>query len=371
MNNFIIRLITFTLSIAIMRAGWFATMPFLTIYLHTNTTQNPLLIGFMMGIGWLAASIGGVFGGVLVDKTNPKKIMIFSLIFSSITLFFYSIANSKDILILIALNILIGLFIAFFEIGGKAYISSNFDEKQKLHAFNFRYTAINIGAAVGPYIGVWFSNHNPKQMFIFTALTYLIVAVFSFLILPQSKVKQVIQKPDLKTIFYNIISHKELLMLTFLSFICFLAMAQIETTLPQYMNGRVNNYTLLYATLLSINAVIVIAFQIPFGFFIERFNKIYLAYFSSVLFILSICLFAIAEIIYSSIINLFVDKVATSDMQGVYYGVANLGMLGLFLGPIIGGYFLTYFNGSVFYLLLSAVMLSSVFIYKILKNKLI
>jgi Na+/melibiose symporter-like transporter len=46
-----------------------------------------------------------------------------------------------------------------------------------MKVYSLRYTAINIGASVGPLLGAYFANHSAKLSFIITGSTYLIYAV--------------------------------------------------------------------------------------------------------------------------------------------------------------------------------------------------
>ncbi len=381
MKNDIFKLAIYTLNVAIMRSGWFAVIPFLTIYIHNNATKDPLIIGLIIGSGWFAACIGGLFGGVLADKYSSKSIMILSLILSSISLFIYTIVPPKELFLLLSLNSAIGLFVSFFEIGSKTYISRNFVDKQKIHAFSFRYTAINIGAAIGPFVGAKFISYDPKVVFIFTALLYLLVAILiGFIFIKDSLRIEIITPKKHKGVLTILMKDKILQMLTMLYFLFFMALIQIETSLPQIMSTRINHYTEFYARLLSLNAIIVICAQLPFSLILYKINRALLSYIAAlmfaaafvllafakenVIFIIAITIFALAEVIYSTLINLFIDSISSTQSQGTYFGIANLGMFGMFLGPIVGGIALKYANGTILYLILASLLLFSSLVFR-------
>jgi len=324
-----------------------------------------------------AACIGGLFGGVLADKYSSKSIMILSLILSSISLFIYTIVPPKELFLLLSLNSAIGLFVSFFEIGSKTYISRNFVDKQKIHAFSFRYTAINIGAAIGPFVGAKFISYDPKVVFIFTALLYLLVAILiGFIFIKDSLRIEIITPKKHKGVLTILMKDKILQMLTMLYFLFFMALIQIETSLPQIMSTRINHYTEFYARLLSLNAIIVICAQLPFSLILYKINRALLSYIAAlmfaaafvllafakenVIFIIAITIFALAEVIYSTLINLFIDSISSTQSQGTYFGIANLGMFGMFLGPIVGGIALKYANGTILYLILASTYLSKI-----------
>jgi hypothetical protein len=49
----------FVASIIIMRCGWFATVPFLSTYIYNHISQDTIIVGLIIGIGWLASGGGG------------------------------------------------------------------------------------------------------------------------------------------------------------------------------------------------------------------------------------------------------------------------------------------------------------------------
>jgi MFS family permease len=387
MMSFMARTSIYLLGVFIMRCGWFATMPFMTIYIHTNATTNPVLIGSIIGGGWLAACVSGFVGGIYIDRYNPRKIMLLMLTISGMSFFLYYLISPKLLFLILILNMCIGSASACFEIASKTYIATSFSDQQRVHAYNLRYTALNIGAIAGPYIGVWFTLHYPQLLFIFTASAYALVFLLFKRFLLYRKLVNASQVLGLQQIINKIIHDPVLLLLTCLSFLNYWAISQIDTMLPQVLSTRVPHYALVFATIISINAVTVVILQVPFGFVVHKFNTLKLAYLSSLLYassfvvfafaytesalIMAILIFTLGEVIYATVLNLVVDRISTDNMRGVYFGVVSMGMSGLVIGPISGGGILKMAGGTVLYLFTALLLLGGLICYTKLKPSLL
>lgn len=383
--NFIVRVSVYIFGIFVMRCGWFATMPFMTIYIHNNASANPIVIGWIVGGGWLAACVCGLFGGIYVDKYSPRRIMLIALSISLLTFFTFYITKPTQLWLILGLNLLIGASSSIFEIASKTYVSSSFSDEQRVHAYSLRYTALNLGGVLGPFVGVWFTAHNPHQLFLFTAIMYLIVLILFFKALVANGSNQSSEAHKISDMLKTIISDKYLIALTGLSFMCYWAISQVETMLPQVLSTRIDNYTLVFASVIATNAITVVLLQIPFGFLVHRCSIIKLAYISSLLYsfsfvifafatshwllILAIIVFTLGEVIYATVVNLIVDKISNDSMRGIYFGVVSLGMLALFLAPIISGFILKKYGGTTLYLLTAMMLLGSIFCYRVLREK--
>ena len=208
---------------------------------------------------------------------------------------------------------------------------------------------------------------------------FLILLVFKF-ILKKHKPNHVQDKSSnsLNYIIKAVIHDKKLLLLLFISMLMFIGYSQIQSTLPQVLQiNNIPNYLVLYSKLLIISAFVVIICQVPFGLIFEKMPISVFTYTSTLLMIASFLLLAIAkspflfisaivllsmaEIITALATNVLVDKISPSNMRGMYFGAVNIGTIGMFLGPIIGGALLQ-FKGSGFLYVGIALIVSIVLI---------
>lgn len=370
----------YALGVFVTRCIWYASIPFMAIYLYNNATKDSTIIGLILGGGTLLACISSLYGSIYVDKFTPKNIMVLMLSLLATCFIWLYYSRATNLFMFFIINSLIGSCVAIFEIASKTHISlSPLLEKQKVQMYNLRYLLSNFAAMVGPYVGVWFTKYSYHKLFILIAIMYALTFILFFLFLNNIGYKN--QKSNLKIqiILNTIIHDKVLYLITILSFINFWSMSQLEIILPQILNHRVHDYTEIFASILIINAAIVILLSMPFSMIVYKFNHIILAYISSICYFISFVIFAFAytkpilflaiiiytfgEIIYATLINIFLDKISAKHMNGVYFGVMRLGMLGVFFGSIIEGAILKKFGGTTSFIFASIVMISSIICY--------
>jgi MFS family permease len=156
------------------RGSAFMTLPFLSIYLSRHMDLSPVFIGLTIGISPLMGTVGGFIGGHLSDRFGRKKVMLISLFAIAFVYFGFMIASSPGWFIL--LNALNGLCNSFFEPTSQALMADVTEKENRLKAYSLRYTAINIGASVGPLLGAYLAINSAKLSFVLTGSTYLLYA---------------------------------------------------------------------------------------------------------------------------------------------------------------------------------------------------
>ncbi|MCY7798453.1 MFS transporter, partial [Bacillus haynesii] len=128
------------------------TTPFLALYLHMKTGADFGTIGLVIGLGYFASTVGGVVGGALSDRIGRKKVMLSSIFIWSFVFILFGLVH--DFMWFLLLNILSGLCHSCFEPVSKALMAELSEREMRFRIFSLRYLAINIGAAVGPLLGL-------------------------------------------------------------------------------------------------------------------------------------------------------------------------------------------------------------------------
>jgi MFS family permease len=155
----------------------------------------------------------------------------------------------------------------------------------------------------------------------------------------------------------------------------------MTVTLSQYVGGKFSDGVALFAVMMSVNAITVVALQIPFTNWASRYSPLTLLTtgvvfyalgnigfglsFSWTTFILSMIVFTFGEILTFPVGNLLTDRIAPDGMRGVYYGAQTFSNLGHFLGPWVGGILLSHYNGTVLFFTMAAVAISAAGFYKL------
>jgi MFS family permease len=365
------------------RGSAFMTLPFLSIYLSRNMDLPPVIIGITVGISPLMGTVGGFIGGHLSDRFGRKRIMQISLFSIAFVYFGFTVASSQGWFIL--LNALNGLCNSFFEPTAQALMADLTEKKNRMKAYSLRYTAINIGASVGPLLGAYLATTSAKLSFALTGSTYLIYAFVLFLFMRKLVIPQSGQNSKKSVNFgdaFRIIKTDKALRYLLLGVILVnIGYVQLDSNLPQFLQGNLENGVYIFSVLLTINAVMVVFLQMPISHIAERFKPMQTMIIGSVLMatgllffsfvngwviaVLAIVIVTIGEILIFPSNSMLIDQLAPDHLRGTYFGAGQFRKIGNFLGPIFGGYLLSHFHGQIMFWVISMVVLVSIIFFAI------
>ncbi|GAM16118.1 MDR family MFS transporter [Mesobacillus selenatarsenatis] len=363
------------------RGSAFATLPFLAIYLSRNLDLHPVLIGITIGISPLSGVIGGFLGGHLSDRFGRKPVMIGSLFSMSLVYFGFMVAETPGWFIV--LNALNGLSGSFFEPTGQALIADLTEKSKRMRAFSLRYTAINIGASVGPLLGAYLAVVSAKSAFMVTGIMYFIYLLILALMMKKYNLGNPASENASKVTIANSLKiigkDKALRYLILGTIIINFGYSQMESNVPQYLESTIANGVFVYSVMLSINAVMVVLLQMPISHYAERFKTMQVMMAGAVFLsvgmlsfgfvtgwytgILAIVFITIGEILIFPSSSYLVDQLATDELRGTYFGAAQFRRIGHFLGPIAGGYILSEAGGTVLFSFIALVVLGSILFF--------
>ncbi|MCD7035056.1 MFS transporter [Metabacillus sp. GX 13764] len=364
------------------RAASAMTLPFLAIYLSREINLSPLLIGLTVGISPLMSAAGGFIGGHLSDRFGRKPVMLTSLFILSFVYACFSIAGSP--VWFVVLNALNGLCNSFFEPVSQALIADLTEKKNRMKAYSYRYTAINIGAAVGPLMGAYMASTSPKMAFLATASVYFIYCVLLFVLMKRFlfEGKKEGKEPVTFKAAAGIIRRDTALRYLILgSILVNIGYAQMESNLPQHLSQSIENSVAVYSILLTINALMVVILQIPISHAAGKFKPMQVMIFGAImtagglicfgyaagwfLAAAAMILFTLGEILIFPSSSLIIDDLAQEHLRGTYFGAAQFRRAGSFMGPIFGGYLLGKAGGMVMFEVIGAITLCSILFFLI------
>ncbi len=139
------------------------------------------MAGAIIGI----SSIVGLFGGFSADIFRSIRARKSDEDFAfDVDVRVYWFCDSGERLDVFLLNALNGLCRSFFEPSSRALLSQVTKQENKLLVFNLRYAAINVGAAIGPLVGLKIGASSSTTAFFITSFVYflyfiLLVVMFS------------------------------------------------------------------------------------------------------------------------------------------------------------------------------------------------
>jgi MFS family permease len=369
------------LAFFLMKLGQFLIMPFMAIYLTQFTSLTPLFIGLIIASGQLGYSLLSLCSGHLLDRYCPQKVLITTLLSAGIV--YECLYEVQSLVSFTVFNLLIGMIRALFDNASKTLLVVNVDNQLRNSAFNLRYLILNLAAALGPLLGANNAVRQSSELFFIIASCNLFIGILSLWILPKKRInfRQNSEQPtSMRHTLFLIKTNAPLRILFSINFLYCCLYAQITSTLAQYLDKQFDQGVAIYSELLILNALICALFQLSMGCLFQKLSWFTLARIGLVLLALgfggfcfahnlwelsvSMLILSLGELILFPLNDLLLAKIAPCNLVGSYYGVLNASLIGLGIGPILGGGLYQMSNHFVLFLTCALSSLYVVVLYK-------
>ncbi|RAL24270.1 MDR family MFS transporter [Thermoflavimicrobium daqui] len=357
------------------------SMPFLAIFLGETTPLDYATIGFIIGAGPLAGTLGSFIGGILSDFLGRTRLIVLSLLILSIS--FLGFIYTKNPFILLFISILRGLAASFFNTISKALTGDLTPETKRVRAFSNRYLANNLGYSLGPIFGALLGISGGSIAFFLTTAVYIVYALLLFILFRaynlQLATESNEEKISVSQVLRTIRSDAALFLFILGGVLLMTVYGQISISLSQYLKSYLTDGIQLFSILMSLNASTVLLLQIPLTRWSERFSLFFRIALGSILltvglvgfafssnwfgFILSMIIFTLGEILVIPAEYAQIDEITPKGMRGTYYGAQGFTEFGNFIGPWMGGIILAKFGGPTLFLTLAMISLSSIIFF--------
>jgi MFS family permease len=341
-----------------------------------------MFIGFAVGATAVGAMIGGFIGGTLSDLLGRKKLMIISLITSSLVYGGFTL-NAYPYLLLF-FTLIHGFSYSFFEPCAKALIADYTEPQKRLKAFSLRYLATNLGFAVGPLIGVLIgvtsTSTIPFMLASLTLLTYAIILLILFSVLNISEItERNIQKTSFKRSLIVIGQDRALLLFLCGGLLATCVHGQFSIILAQYFEHSFPEGLAYLMLLWSIHSTVIILFSLPITRLMEKMTSLRAIIYGTLLFSVGIIGFALSSHFWSFTLAMIIftigeifllpseyrmiDEITPEHVRGAYYGAINFTNIGSFIGPGFAGLLLVHFGGMTMFGVLALISVFSITFY--------
>jgi len=361
-----------------MRAGQFMLLPFLAIYLTKFSHASPAVIGSAVGIGPFVYGVASILAGVFVDRFGSKKIMISALFLGGAT--FFAFFYQQSIVWCFFMNALTGITRGFFDVSSKSYGVAGLSAHQRKMTFSLRFISVNSAAAIGPIIGAYFATNNATISFKIVGLFYILLGIAGMFFIKNIRTHSYVNNASSGSIIKIFMNDPALQILVAINLIIMTVFSQIDSTLPQYLYATLTHGVKIYSILLIINAVICITMQIfvskltsdlheytvsCIGMILFAISYVMLAVFlNDIALMLAMVIMTLAEITVLPLNDVLLVRIAPPDRIGTYYGIAGVAMIGLGMGPMIGGVLYELFGAKALFYSCSGLCLLTLFFYK-------
>ncbi|MEV6976019.1 MFS transporter [Kitasatospora sp. NPDC093806] len=358
--------IVLLIGLAVNRMGSFVSI-FLVLYL-TGLGYSPALAGAAL-TGYGIGSIAGVFtGGICADRFGPRRTIVGSMLFSSIAV--AAVAGVQQYGLLLVVCFLAGFITQIYRPAASTMLAELTPPDRLVMTTAVSRLGINLGAAVGPLLGVWLASYSYRLVFLVGGATALVVAVLTVLMLPPDAPARsgtagartagpAVAEPRGSGYRLLLRDHRYLLVLGAM-FATALAEVQYQTVLPLTVQDR-GLPTGLYGTVVALNAALVIVVELPLTQVIQRLPMrvsisvgtlliggglaLFGVHSGVWLFYLATVAWTLGEIISSPSVNSYPALVSRPETRGRYISALTACQTtGYALGPTIGA--LVYQQGN-------------------------
>jgi MFS family permease len=315
----------------------------------------------------LASFVGGILGGGLADRFGRKVIMVFGLVVSALSSLLLGLATDlTGVLILVAF---VGVLSDIAGPARQAAVVDMLPAAKRTEGFGVLRVAGNLAWIVGPSLGGILAAQSYLWIFILDCLTSLIAAAVVARSVPETRPVDSPTQPR-ETVAQTFRGYGT--PLRDKAYVAFLAVAalmnlvyiQMYTTLSVYLYDVHGVPVNGYGYLMSMNAVIVVMYQIwltrrlrPYralplmawgtalyaiGFSLYGFVSAYL------LFAIAMVIITFGEMIVIPTSSAVAARLAPEDMRARYMAVFGASwVISATFGPAVGGYLLDNYNPNL------------------------
>jgi MFS family permease len=346
--------------------------PFFALYITQKFGVGMTQAGVLLGMSSLFGLVGSMIGGALTDRFGRRRLILFGLTFSALSSLSFGLA--WDLRILYFLIILVGLLSRIANPAYDAMLADILPKEKQQEGFGITRVVFNFAWIFGTALGGLIAARSFLALFLIDTILSTAVMIILYFYLPETQPRQPDKEkkpePFLETVAgYRIILRDLAYMIfTLAGMVSLLVYQQQYGSLSVYLRDVHQISSQHYGVMLSVAGLEVVLFQIwisrtirkyppfltmVFGtfFFILGFSMI--GFVSSVpLFMLSITMITIGEMITFPTNRVIATNFAPAEMRGRYMAIYDLGWtFPATFGPAAAGLILDHYDPNLLWYL--------------------
>lgn len=337
--------------------GRFLLLPFFALYITQRFEVGLTEVGYLFSLFSGFGLIGSLLGGAITDRFGRKSMLLFGLVVSGLSSLLMGLVD--DIRHFYALAAFVGLLSDAAGPAQGAIIADLLPEPRRADGYSLQRVVLNLAATVGPAMGGLLAARSYFLLFAADAFFSTITAVIVFFLIPETKPALPQGRPEqtvLETLGgYAVVLRDAAFMAFFLiSVLATIIYVQFSSTLSVYLRDIHNIPPAGYGTLLSLNAILVVLFQLwitrrsagyspmlmmalgallyGLGFGMYGFGSSFL------FFAFAMVVLTLGEMVITPAGQVLVARFAPQDMRGRYMAVFGFAWgIAFVVGPLAAG----------------------------------
>jgi MFS family permease len=339
------------------QVGGALLFPFFALYVTEKFRVGMTEVGVLFTIFAAFSLVGTMLGGALTDRMGRRWMLIFGLVVSATSSLLMMFVT--ELLIFYVLAALVGLLANAGGPAQQAMVADLLPEEKLSEGYGMQRVAMNLAVVIGPAIGGLLAATSFNLLFIIDATTSIITALIVYFALPETKpvVDEGEEEESLTQTFggYARVA-KDSLFMSFLLVSIFMVIVstQLNSTLSVYLRDEHGLTAREFGYLLSLNAALVVIFQISIARRISKWPAMLMMAFGTLLyaigfslygfvnsivfFILAMVIITVGEMIVTPVAQTLVARLAPEDMRGRYMAVFGFSWsIPFAIGPLLAG----------------------------------
>ena len=256
-------------------------VPFMTLYLTSKEMNRSLSeAGFVMMLFGLGSIVGAYFGGKFSDKIGFYKVQLFTLFGGGIL--FIVLGQVKSYPLICVFTFLLSMVNEAFRPANSSSIAFYSNAENRTRSYSLNRLAINLGWAVGAFLGGMVAAYDYGLLFWVDGLTNILAAGFLFYFLkPTIKLKKESSansdtekvKEDAVPEVMSAYKDKTYLWFLVLMTLFSCCFVQLFTTIPKYFRDDMLLNERYIGLIMAINGIIIVAIEMVLVYTLEKKNK--------------------------------------------------------------------------------------------------
>ncbi len=348
----------------------YMVLPFIAVRL-TQAGDGLAVAGIVTGVGPLVRMLAGTLGGMAADHLGRRRTMLLGNAISVLAM--AGFAMSHGALAYALLNGMNGLARAVAGPAQSAAIADVTEPEERAQAYAYGRVAMNVGAAIGPFLGAFFVLAHPTLVFLGAAGASALVVALLFFTVPETgrQLRQVTNREAMR----RMATDPALWLYVVGGSMQLGVYMVIETIFPAFLRGAVPGGLEVYAVMTLVNTAMVAVLQIPLNRWLGRlrpatgfaaglffFAAAYLgiAYLRNPLaLILTMVVFTAGEMTVFVVMPAYEASMGDEAVRGRTFGALSMKQAGAALGPLVVGGLLQLGGAHLAFPAVSAIALCS------------